>query len=77
MPINKSFSKENTIEIRGRIIELLPNSNFKVHLENGYNVIAYTSGKMRKNRIKILIGDQVIVSMSIYDSQRGRIVHRN
>jgi translation initiation factor IF-1 len=68
--------KEEVLEFRGKVIELLPNATFRVQLENGHVIIAYTSGKMRKNRIRILIGDEVTVEMTPYDLTKGRVTHR-
>ncbi|BBA84549.1 translation initiation factor IF-1 [endosymbiont of Euscepes postfasciatus] len=72
MIINKKF-----IEMKGKIINTLPNTNFKVELENGNIIIAHISGKIRKNYIKILNGDNVIVQISPYDISKGRIIFRN
>jgi len=69
--------KEEVLAFKGKIIELLPNATFKVELENGHIIIAYTSGKMRKNRIRILIGDDVTVEMTPYDLTKGRVTHRH
>lgn len=71
-----SQSKEEAIEFTGKVIELLPNATFRIELENGHEVIGYTSGKMRKNRIKVLQGDYVVVEMTPYDLKKGRVVHR-
>ncbi len=70
---NKNDTK---IKEEGEIIEKLPNANFKVKLDNGEEVLAYTSGKMRMYKIKILPGDRVTVEMTPYDKKRGRIVYR-
>lgn len=70
-------NKEEAIEFKGKVLELLPNATFKVELENGHKIIAYTSGKMRKNRIRILIGDEVTVELTPYDLTRGRVTHRH
>ena len=70
------MAKEEGIQVEGRVIELLPNAMFRVELENGAIIIAHTSGKMRKNRIRILMGDSVTVEMSPYDLTKGRVVHR-
>jgi translation initiation factor IF-1 len=69
--------KEELIEFDGTVVELLPNAMFKVELENGHIIIAHTSGKMRKNRIRILAGDKVPVEMTPYDLTKGRIKHRH
>jgi translation initiation factor IF-1 len=58
------------------VMEILPNAMFRVELENGHKILAHTSGKMRKNRIRILIGDKVTVEMTPYDLEKGRIVFR-
>lgn len=68
--------KEETIKVEGTISEVLPNTMFRVELENGYKVLAYISGKMRKNFIRILPGDKVTVELSLYDLSRGRIIYR-
>ncbi len=71
------MAKEELIEFQGTITELLPNAMFRVTLENGHMIIAHTSGRMRKNRIRILAGDKVTVEMTPYDLTKGRIVHRH
>ena len=68
--------KEEKIEVEGVIIEALPGTQFRVRLDNGHEVLAYLSGKMRKYYIRILLGDHVRVEMSPYDLTRGRIVYR-
>jgi translation initiation factor IF-1 len=70
------MSKDEIIELTGTVTELLPNAMFRVKLENGHMIIAHTSGKMRKNRIRVLAGDKVIVEMSPYDLTKGRIKFR-
>lgn len=60
----------------GKIVEALPNTSFRVELENGHTVLAYLSGKMRKFYIRVLLGDRVRVEMSPYDLDRGRVVYR-
>ncbi len=69
--------KENNIEMKGIIIETLPNTMFKVKLENKSIILAHISGKMRKNYIRILNGDKVIVQITPYDLKKGRIIFRN
>jgi translation initiation factor IF-1 len=69
-------NKEETIEMDAEVLEALPNAMFKVKLETGQEILAYTSGKMRKFYIRILIGDKVKVEMSPYDLSRGRINFR-
>ena len=70
------MAKEEAIEVEGVVIETLPNAMFRVELKNGHRVLGHISGKMRKNFIKILPGDKVIVELSSYDLSRGRIVYR-
>ena len=71
------MSKEDAIEFQGVVSELLPNAMFKVKLDNDHEVIAHTSGKMRKNRIRVLAGDRVTVEMTPYDLTKGRITLRS
>ena len=71
---SKIFKEISTVE--GKIIESLPNATFRVELENGHQILAYVSGKMRMNFIKILAGDMVKVQLSPYDLTRGRIIYR-
>lgn len=70
------MEKEEAIEAQGTVIEPLPNAMFRVELENGHNVLAHISGKMRMHYIRILPGDKVIVELSPYDLTRGRITYR-
>ncbi len=70
------MAKEELVEFDGEVLELLPNVHFRVKLENNHKVIAHTSGKMRKNRIRILGGDKVRVEMTPYDLTKGRIILR-
>ena len=70
------MAKEDIIEIEGTVVEALPNTNFKVELENGHQILAHISGKLRMNYIKILPGDKVKVELSPYDLTRGRITWR-
>lgn len=70
------MSKEESIEIKGVVIDSLPNTTFRVRLENNHVVIAHISGRMRKHYIRILTGDEVIVELTPYDLSRGRIVYR-
>jgi len=67
---------DDKIEVEGVIVEALPNTQFLVELDNGHRILAYLSGKMRKNYIRILLGDRVRVEMSVYDPSRGRISYR-
>ena len=69
--------KEVSLELTGVVLELLPNAMFKVKLENNHEVLAHTSGKLRKNRIRVLVGDKVDVEMTPYDLTKGRIVYRH
>ncbi|MEN6480811.1 MAG: translation initiation factor IF-1 [Anaerolineaceae bacterium] len=68
--------EEDKIQVEGTIVEALPATQFKVRLDNGHDVLAYLSGRMRKYYIRILLGDRVRVEMSPYDLSRGRIVYR-
>ena len=68
--------KEDSIEFQGIVMELLPNAMFKVKLDNDYEILAHSSGKMRKNRIRVLAGDKVTVEMTPYDLTKGRITFR-
>ncbi len=70
------MSKEEIIEMDGVVVEVLPNITFKVELENSHIITAQISGKMRKNRIKVLAGDKVTVAISPYDLNKGRIIFR-
>ena len=70
------MSKEDVIEVSGKIIEALPNATFQVELENGHKILAQVSGKLRMNFIRILPGDKVTVEMSPYDLTKGRITWR-
>jgi translation initiation factor IF-1 len=71
-----SNKKEDKIDVEGTVIEALPGTQFRVRLDNGHEVLAYLSGKMRKYYIRILLGDRVRVELSPYDLARGRIVYR-
>jgi translation initiation factor IF-1 len=70
------LAKEDVIEVEGTVTEALPNTQFRVELDNGHNVLAHISGKMRMNYIRILPGDKVKVELSPYDLDRGRITYR-
>lgn len=70
------MAKEEHIEMEGTVIDTLPNTQFKVELENGHEVIAHISGKMRKHYIRILRGDKVTVQLTPYDLSKGRITYR-
>jgi translation initiation factor IF-1 len=71
------MAKEDLIEFAGEVMEVLPNAMFRVKLENGHIVLAHTSGRMRKNRIRVLVGDKVNVEMTTYDLAKGRIIFRS
>ena len=68
--------KEDKVEFEGEVIEALPNAMFRVKLENEHEITAHTAGKMRKNRIRVLTGDKVLVEMTPYDLTKGRITYR-
>ena len=70
------MAKEDNIEMEGTVVETLPNTMFRVELDNGHVVTAHISGKMRKNYIRILTGDKVTVQLTPYDLTKGRIVYR-
>ncbi len=70
------MAKDDTIEVTGVVLESLPNAMFRVELENRHRVLAHVSGKMRKNFIRILTGDRVLIELSPYDLSRGRITYR-
>jgi len=69
-------TSQQKVEVEGTIVEALPNTQFRVELDNGHKVLAYISGRMRKYYIRILLGDRVRVELSPYDLTRGRIVYR-
>ena len=70
------MAKEDAIQVEGVVVEPLPNAMFRVQLENDHEIIAHTAGKMRKNRIRVLAGDKVLVEMTPYDLTKGRITYR-
>lgn len=70
------MAKDGVIEVEGHVLETLPNAMFKVELENGHEILAHVSGKIRMNYIRILPGDKVTVEMSPYDLDKGRITYR-
>jgi|TARA_Y100001935_G_scaffold206211_1_gene175282 translation initiation factor IF-1 len=70
------LSKQDLLEFKGTVTDLLPNAMFRVQLENGHTVTAHTAGKLRKNRIRVLQGDNVTVEMTPYDLTKGRIIFR-
>lgn len=71
------MAKEELIEMSGMVSEVLPDSRFRVMLDNGHQLVAYTGGKMRKNHIRILAGDKVTLELSPYDISKGRITFRH
>ncbi|HJU20535.1 MAG TPA: translation initiation factor IF-1 [Stellaceae bacterium] len=71
------MAKEDLIEFEGTVLELLPDARFRVRLDNGHETLAYSSGRMKKNRIRILAGDRVTVEMTPYDLSKGRINFRH
>ena len=70
------MSKQDLLEFKGKVMDLLPNAMFRVKLENGHTVTAHTAGKLRKNRIRVLQGVNVTVEMTPYDLTKGRIIFR-
>lgn len=70
------MAKEEILEMRGRVTELLPNAMFRVKLENGHEILGHTAGRMRRNRIRVLAGDEVMVELTPYDLTKGRITFR-
>ena len=70
------MSKQDLLEFRGKVTDLHPNAMFRVQLENGHIVTAHTAGKLRKNRIRVLQGDNVTIEMTPYDLTKGRIIFR-
>ena len=70
------MSKQDLLEFKGKVMDLLPNAMFRVKLENGHTVTAHTAGKLRKNRIRVLQGDNVTVEVTPYDLTKGRIILR-
>ncbi len=71
------MSKEDLIEMQGKVDEVLPDSRYRVTLDNGHSLVAYSGGKMRKNHIRILAGDKVSLELSPYDLTKGRITFRH
>ena len=71
------MGKKDAIEVAGKVVELLPNTMFRIELDNGHRVLAHISGKMRLNFIRILPGDRVVLEMSPYDLTKGRITYRH
>ena len=70
------MTKQDLLEFKGKVTELVPNAMFRVKLENDHEVLAHTSGKLRKNRIRVLAGDQVMIEVTPYDLTKGRIIFR-
>ena len=70
------MSKQDLLEFKGKVMDLLPNAMFRIKLENGHTITAHTAGKLRKNRIRVLQGDSVTVEMTPYDLTKGRIIFR-
>ena len=70
------MSKQDLLEFKGKVTDLLPNAMFRVQLENGHVVTAHTAGKLRKNRIRVLQGDNVTIEMTPYELSKGRIIFR-
>ena len=70
------MTKQDFLEFKGKVTELLPNAMFRVKLENNHEVLAHTAGKLKKNRIRILAGDSVLVEVTPYDLTKGRIIFR-
>ena len=70
------MTKQDFLEFKGKVTELLPNAMFRVKLENKHEILAHTAGKLRKNRIRVLTGDNVLVEVTPYDLTKGRIIFR-
>lgn len=75
--LDRTMPKEDLLEMNGLVTEVLPDSRFRVNLDNGHQLIAYTSGKMRQHHIRILAGDKVSIELSLYDLSKGRITFRH
>jgi translation initiation factor IF-1 len=71
------MSKEELLQFEGLVIEILPDTRYRVQLDNGHELVVYTAGKMKKNRIKTLAGDRVTVEVSPYDLEKGRLIFRH
>ena len=71
------MAKEELMQFEGRVTEILPDARYRIQLDAGHEIVAYTAGKMKKNRIKTLAGDRVTVEMSPYDLEKGRLVLRH
>ena len=70
------MAKQDLLEFKGKVTELLPNAMFRVQLENNHEILAHTAGKLRKNRIRVLAGDEVLVEVTPYDLTKGRNIFR-
>ena len=70
------MAKQDFLEFKGKVTELLPNAMFRVKLENNHEILAHTAGRLRKNRIRVLTGDSVLVQVTPYDLTKGRIIFR-
>ena len=70
------MAKQDFLQFKGKVTELLPNAMFRVKLENKHEILAHTAGKLRKNRIRVLTGDNVLVEVTPYDLTKGRIIFR-
>ena len=71
------MAKEELLEFEGVVTDILPDARFRVRLDNDHEIIAYTSGRMKKNRIRTLVGDRVTIEMTPYDLDKGRVVYRH
>ena len=74
---DNGVSKEELLQFEGLVLEILPDARFRIRLDNGHELIAYTAGRMKKNRIKTLAGDRVTVEVSPYDLEKGRLIFRH
>jgi len=72
-----TLTKEELLEFEGLVLEILPDARYRIQLDNGHILVAYTAGKMKKNRIKTLAGDRVTVEVSPYDLEKGRLIFRH
>ena len=70
------MSKQDVLQFKGKVVEILKNAQFRILLENGHTITAHTAGKLRKNRIRVLAGDNVMVEVTPYDLTKGRIIFR-
>jgi translation initiation factor IF-1 len=71
------MSKEELLQFEGLVLEILPDARYRVQLDSGHEIVAYTAGRMKKNRIKTLAGDRVTIEMSPYDLEKGRLIFRH